>query len=68
MPAKPVRQAEHFIRVYDKLDESVRAKLGKIMGKAPLNPDIGKPVRFARKGTRELYLPPFRLSHAYDEK
>jgi len=29
------------------------------------NPEIGKPMRFARKGTREIYLGSFRLSYAY---
>lgn len=67
-PARQVRQAEHFIRLYDKLDASVRVKLDKLLGKAVLNPHAGKPMRFARAGTRELYLPPFRLSYAYDEK
>ncbi len=68
MPAKYVRQSDYFIRRYSKLDESVRAKLDKLMTKAVLEPHIGKPMRFARIGTRELYLPPFRLSYAYEEK
>jgi hypothetical protein len=46
----------------------VRLKLDKLMAKAVCNPSAGKPMRFARKGTRELYLPPFRLSYAYDGK
>lgn len=29
------------------------------------NPEIGKPMSYDRKGTRELYIPPFRLSYAY---
>jgi len=29
------------------------------------NPDVGKPMRYARKGTREVYIKPFRLSYAY---
>src|SRR3989344_3447151 len=29
------------------------------------NPEIGKPMMHARKGTRELYVAPFRLSYAY---
>ena len=27
----------------------------------------GKPMRHNRKGTREVYLPPFRLLYAYDK-
>ena len=29
------------------------------------NPEIGKPMRNVRKGTKELYLKPFRLSYTY---
>jgi plasmid stabilization system protein ParE len=28
-------------------------------------PEIGKPMRFDRKGTRELYIHPYRLSYVY---
>ncbi len=68
MPAKTVRRADSFIRLYSRLDSSVRMRLDKLLAKAVCNPSIGKPMRFTRKGTRELYLPPFRLSYAYDEK
>ena len=29
------------------------------------NPTIGKPMRYKRKGTRELYLSSYRISYAY---
>lgn len=29
------------------------------------NPEIGKPMRYSRKGTREVYMSPFRLSYLY---
>ena len=29
------------------------------------NPEVGKPMRHERKGTREVYIKPFRLSYAY---
>ena len=32
------------------------------------DPDTGKPMRYARKDTREVYIPPFRLSYFYDKK
>ncbi len=31
--------------------------------KIKLNPEIGKPMRYSRKGTRELYIHPYRLSY-----
>ncbi len=30
------------------------------------DPEIGKLMRYARKNTREVYIPPFRLSYCYD--
>lgn len=30
------------------------------------NPEKGKPMRYCRKNTREVYIPPFRLSY-YDD-
>ena len=32
------------------------------------DPKIGKPMRYGRKQTREVYIPPFRLSYCYDER
>jgi mRNA-degrading endonuclease RelE of RelBE toxin-antitoxin system len=29
------------------------------------NPEIGKPMRYTRKGTRELYVCPYRISYKY---
>src|SRR3989344_2073429 len=29
------------------------------------NPEVGKPMMYDRKGTREVYVKPFRLSYAY---
>ncbi|MBI5391631.1 type II toxin-antitoxin system RelE/ParE family toxin [Candidatus Woesearchaeota archaeon] len=27
------------------------------------NPEVGKPMRYGRKGTRELYISPYRISY-----
>lgn len=29
------------------------------------NPSIGKPMRYQRKGTREVYIKPYRLAYYY---
>jgi len=59
---------EHFIRAVSKIkDASVRERVEKILLKIRDKPEIGKPMRHNRKGTRELYLVPFRLSYAYDK-
>ena len=54
-----------FKRVFDKLDKSIKEKVEKILIKIINNPEVGKPMRNVRKGTRELYIKPFRLSYIY---
>lgn len=36
--------------------------------KIVVNPEIGKPMRYQRRGTRELYVQPYRISYAFLEK
>ena len=43
------------------IKERIKNQIKKILE----NPEIGKPMRYARKGTRELYTGSFRLSYAY---
>jgi mRNA-degrading endonuclease RelE of RelBE toxin-antitoxin system len=45
-------------------DATVKEKIKKQIAKIIQNPEIGKPMRFGRKGTRELYVAPYRLSYA----
>ena len=54
-----------FKRIYEKLDKSIKGKVEKQIGKIISNPETGKPMRFARKGTREFYISPFRLSYIF---
>jgi mRNA-degrading endonuclease RelE of RelBE toxin-antitoxin system len=46
----------------NRLKERVKKQIMRILE----NPDIGKPMRYSRKNTREVYIPPFRLSYHYD--
>ncbi len=55
----------HFKKTFSKLDKGIKTKVEKALIKIIGNPDVGKPMRYARKGTREVYIPPFRLSYAY---
>lgn len=60
---------EHFKRIASKIkDSSVKQRIEKLIFKIKENPEIGKPMKHNRKGTREVYLPPFRLSYAYDKR
>jgi len=49
-------------------DSGIKEKIIKQISKIKNNPKIGKPMRYSRKGTRELYIPPFRLSYKTDEE
>jgi len=56
-----------FEKTIRKPDGTVKEHLKKQIRKIVENPETGKPMRYARKGTRELYVAPFRLSYAYEE-
>ena len=59
---------EKFKRIISKIkDVSIKDRILKLINKISENPEIGKPMRHNRKGTKELYLPPFRLSYAYNK-
>lgn len=56
-----------FDEAVRKLDNSIKPQVKKLIAKILLNPHIGKPMQYGRKGTREVYAKPFRLSYRYDE-
>lgn len=49
-------------------DIALKTKVKKQIAKLVENPALGKPMRYSRKGTREVYVPPFRLSYHYDKQ
>ena len=46
-------------------DPLLSLKIKKQIKKIIENPEVGKPMMYARKGTREVYIKPFRLSYSY---
>ena len=55
-----------FLKKIEKIkDSGLKEKVKKQIAKIIEFPEIGKPMMYSRKGTRELYVPPFRLSYAY---
>ncbi|WP_332450649.1 type II toxin-antitoxin system RelE family toxin [Methanoculleus sp.] len=57
-----------FERTIKKIrDSSVKDRVKKQIIRIVRDPLIGKPMRYGRKQTREVYIPPFRLSYCYDE-
>lgn len=58
-----------FQNIFSKIKDNLfKQKIIKQIKKIKLNPEIGKPMRNIRKGTRELYITPFRLSYLYNVK
>ena len=55
-----------FTVIFSKIkDELLKTKIKKQIKKVSENPNTGKPMRYDRKGTRELYIKPFRISYIY---
>ncbi len=56
----------YFQKAFSKIkDNSLKDRIIKQLTKIRENPEVGKPMKFWRKGTREVYIPPFRLSYEY---
>jgi mRNA-degrading endonuclease RelE of RelBE toxin-antitoxin system len=57
-----------FKKKFQKIKESaLKERIIKQISKIKENSEVGKPMRYDRKGTRELYIPPFRLSYKVEE-
>ncbi len=55
-----------FQKTFSKIrDNGLKERIIKLFERIRENPEIGKPMRHDRKGTREVHVPPFRLSYAY---
>jgi len=44
----------------------MQEKIMKQVEKVIDDPEVGKPMRYGRKGTREVYVAPYRLAYTYD--
>ena len=59
---------DNFKKKIEKIkDSSLKDKIKKQINKIIENPQIGKPMRYDRKDTRELYVKPFRISYCYNK-
>lgn len=53
-----------FKKSFQKIkDSALKERIIKQISKIKDDPEAGKPMKYDRKGTRELYIPPFRLSY-----
>ena len=53
-----------FIKIKDK---NTKEKIIKQISKLKKNSEIGKPMMYGRKGTRELYISPYRLAYMLED-
>ena len=60
-----IRIDKKFASIFSKLDNFMKERVMRQIKKISGNPEVGKPMRNVRKGTRELYVSPFRLSYEY---
>ncbi len=57
---------DKFRKIFSKIkDNNLKKRIIKQIQKIKSNPEVGKPMRYCRKGTREIYVSQFRLSYAY---
>ncbi len=58
-----------FKRLFSKnKTKAVKKKLIKQFQKIREDPEIGKPMKYGRRGTREVYVASYRLSYKYVEE
>ena len=63
---RTVHWSDDFMRRIRKIkDASLQDKVKKQIERIVLEPECGKPMRYGRKGTREVHIAPFRLAYAY---
>lgn len=61
-----IKHSPQFLSILCKIkNKADQDRIKKQIRKIIENPEIGKPMRYARKETREIYVGSFRLSYAY---
>ena len=61
-----IEHRENFLKKISKIKhQALKEQIKKQVEKIIENPEIGKPMRYSRKGTRESYVNPYRLAYAY---
>jgi len=64
-----VKYSEKILKTIRKIKgKSVKENIKKQIKKIIENPEIGKPMRYTRKGTRELYIGSFRIAYSYSKQ
>lgn len=63
-----IEYTKEFQQIFSKIkDNFLKKKIIKQIEKIRENPEIGKPMKGNRKGTREVYIKPYRLSYSFNK-
>ena len=69
MVVSTVEKTDEFVKIAKKIKNyALKEKLQKHIEKIILFPEVGKPMSYGRKGTREVHIAPFRLSYIYSKE
>lgn len=61
-----IEHPAHFLSLLHKIkNQSEQERIKKQIKKIIEHPEVGKPMRYARKGTREVHRGSYRLSYSY---
>lgn len=61
-----IEHRENFLKKISKIKhQTLKEQIKKQIEKIIEHPEIGKPMMYGRKGTRELYIKPYRLAYTY---
>lgn len=61
-----IEYKKDFLKKISKITHAeMKEKIKKQVEKIIEDPEIGKPMRYNRKGTRELYVSPYRIAYSY---
>ena len=61
-----IEYKKDFLKKISKIkNKGFKEKVKKQVKKIVQDPEIGKPMRYNREGTREVYVKPYRLAYAY---
>ena len=61
-----VEDSPNFLGIISKIkDKAMQDRVKKLIKKIIENPEMGKPMRYNRKDTREVYVGSYRLSYVY---
>lgn len=64
-----IEYKESLFKTISKIkDTAVKGKIKKQIIKILEDPEIGKPMRYTRKGTREVYIGSYRLAYSYSKE